>query len=68
MFHVSTLYSGASVIFIADYIVEEQEGMAEVCAILSGAINIDITVVLSAQENDQLPLNTRAISKSISLS
>ena len=42
--------------------------MAEVCAILSGAINIDITVVLSAQENDQLPLNTRAISKSISLS
>ena len=44
--------------------VGEHEGVLEVCAILIGDIEANITLILSAHENDQpLPTSTRALSK-----
>lgn len=50
-------------VFTADYVVGEEENQFEVCAALSGAIEIDVVVVLSAQEHDQLLPNTTATSR-----
>lgn len=63
MLYVFCLYSGVSVAYTADYTVGEQENQFDVCAVLSGAIETNVTVVLSAQENDQLLPNTRATSR-----
>lgn len=52
-----------SVAFTVDFTVGEQENQFDVCAVLSGAIETNVTVVLSAQENDQLLPNTRATSR-----
>ena len=49
--------------FVEDYAVGEQDGMFEACVTLNGATDINVTVTLSAQENDQLPLSTRAMSE-----
>ena len=54
---------GVSVTFVEDYTVGEQEGMLDVCVTLNGATDIDVTVMLSAQENNQLPPGTRAMSE-----
>ena len=54
---------GVSVTFVEDYVVGEQEEMFEVCVMLTGATEIDISVTLSAQENGQLLPDTRAISE-----
>ena len=42
---------------------EEQQEMFEVCVTLNGATAIDVAVMLSAQENNQLLPSTRAMSK-----
>lgn len=52
-----------SVAFTADYMVGEQDNQFDVCVVLSGDIEINVTVVLSAQENDQILPNTRATGK-----
>ena len=52
---------GVSVTFVEDYTVGEQEGMFDVCVTLNGATDIDVTVMLLAQENNQLPPSTRAM-------
>ena len=61
--YVFCLYSGVSIAFTAEYMVGEQENQFDVCVVLSGAIETNVTVALSAQENDQLLPNTRATSR-----
>ena len=38
----------------------EDNGVFEVCIMLTGAIEIDVAVILAAQEDDQLPQSARA--------
>ena len=53
--------SGVSVTFVADsYTVEEQQLMLNVCAVMSGRIEVDVTISLSLQEDQQASDNMRA--------
>ena len=55
---------GVSVTFAESaYSVEEQELVFDVCATLDGAIEVDVIVLLTAQEDNQTSLNARASSK-----
>lgn len=38
----------------------EENGAFEVCILLTGATEIDVAVILAAQEDDQLPQSARA--------
>lgn len=45
------------------YTVREEESMVDVCVVLEGNTEIPITVVLSLQQDDQVPANMRATRK-----